>query len=67
MLQEPYSRADVFWPAADHVLDSLIARGRVAPHLPPGAPAAAHKAARDAASAAVPDALVPLEVELNLR
>ena len=66
-MQAPYSNQDAVWDAADHVYDNLVARGNLTPHLPQDASAAAFGAARAAAAAAVPNALVPVALELRLR
>jgi hypothetical protein len=66
-MQAPYTKADVVWEATDFVYHNLVARGNLSPHLLPDAGAAAVGAARAAAAAVVPDAVVPLEQELRLR
>lgn len=65
--QAPYSVADVVWGATDCVYDNMVARGRLEPHLPPGAAEAELRAAKAAAAAAVPDAVVPVLLELGLK
>lgn len=66
-VQEPYTRADVVWDAADHIYDNLIARGHLSPHMHPDATAAEVGDVRVAAAAAVPDAVVPIDQELRLK